>query len=330
MVAWVDPRLVGAWCDPFVDNSWLIAAVIIMTAAYLATVVLLMHYLKRTISSANMLMFLSFSLLLVQPIFAFAPFDGLYYLGYVTPSNLYIIPTQTLLKLTTIAVFMLTPLLLKRSVAVKWLVLIGLLVIANGLSKPNYLIIMLPALAVLVGLESRKKHDINYSVFAVMQLSCLLVLAWQYYFKFINPDHLIYQSSIALTLPFDVMSHLSGYVPAKILLSIVFPLYVATAFRREAGNDLDTVYAWILFGFGLLYAIFLSETGHTKFAGNFIWSAEIGNFVLFAASARLLFTHAQGNWAQWERRTRWGSVIFSIHLLCGVIYYVRSFSHPYL
>jgi hypothetical protein len=328
VVVSIAPSLALGSDDPYVDNSWLVSCLIVLGVVCALTIFLLKRYLARTIRSDYLAMAIAFSLLIVQPIFAFAPIDHRYYLGYFTP-NIYVIPTQTLLKLTTIALFMMTPLLFKKGVSWLTIALVMVLVIANGLSKPNYLILMMPALIIMASIEIYKKRQINYAVFAAMLVSGATVLVWQFIFKFINAENLIYQSSIAVTKPFDVLSTLSDYAPEKIILSIVFPLYVVIAFRREASKDREIIFSWILFLLGASYAIFLAETGPAKYSGNFLWSPQIANFVLFAASARFLFTRIPQDFAKLDRRTAAAVSIFAIHLLCGIFYYVRSFTHTF-
>lgn len=329
IIMWIDPSFGILKSDPFVDNGWLTSGVIVVTAAYAGIALLLVKYLVGSSISSGMAMLLAFALMILTPIFLLAPFDGLYYLGYITPSTVYNIPTQTLLKLTTLALFMATPLIKKQEVSVGILGLLSVLVIANGLSKPNFLIIMLPALFTLVALRRMRHEYVNHAVIAAIFGVSVLVLAWQYYFKFENPDGRIYDSGITVTLPFEVMSHLSAYVVIKILLSIVFPVYVAVVFRKEIFQDTELIYAWLLFIFGMIFSIFLAETGSQRYSGNFLWSGEIGNFVIFVVSTRFFFFKGVTQNKALIARLNIGIIIFTFHVVCGLIYYVRSFTHAY-
>jgi len=73
-----------------------------------------------------------------------------------------------------------------------------------------------------------------------------------------------------------------------------------------------------LSGAGQLYLF--AETGERMYHGNFRWSAQIGLFILFAWSARLLLRQPveflRGSRA--SRALAWG--IFGLHLLAGLVY----------
>lgn len=326
IVARIDPALELASHDPYVDDSWLVSNVIIMTVIYVATIACLEKYFNDLSVICRRL--LAVALITVQPIFVLALWDNKYYLGYVTPSNLYIIPTQTLLKLTSIAVFMMTPMILKRNVRVWSALWLILLVVLNGLSKPNYLIIAVPVIIVGSTIWYLRGRYINYAVLAAYVVPSIGVLAWQYYFKFVNPDAVIYESSITITAPFEVMAHLSRYPELKLVLSVTFPAYFAIVYRRIAIEYWDVFYALCLMFFGLIVAIFFAETGYFRYAANFVWSAQIANFCFFVATAKVFFGDVRVRRS--NRKAYFiGCAVFALHALCGLIFFVRSFSCDY-
>ncbi|HVW52338.1 MAG TPA: hypothetical protein VHC91_18445 [Trinickia sp.] len=326
IVARIDPALAFASHDPYVDDSWLVSSVIIMTTIYAVTIAFLEKYLDNF--SVIYRRLLAVALITVQPIFVLALWDKMYYLGYITPSNIYIIPTQTLLKLTSIAVFMLTPMILRRNVRVWSAFWLSLLVVINGLSKPNYLIIAVPAIIVGSTIWYLRGRYINCVVLASYIVPSIGVLAWQYYFKFVNSDDVIYKSSITITAPFEVLAHLSRYPEVKLVLSVAFPAYFAIVYRRIVMGYWDILYALCLMFFGLIVAIFFAETGYARYAANFVWSAQIANFCLFVATAKVFFgdvrVHSSNRKAYFI-----GCMIFALHTLCGLIFFVRSFAFDY-
>jgi hypothetical protein len=305
-----------------VDNGWIVSCIFIMALTYFLSFYILYKYLIKSGIDDNLSIFLSVSLLIVAPIFILSIFDGRYYFGYLSPT-IYNIPTQSLLKLMTIAVFVFSPCLAARLVPTKNLVLMSLLVVLNGLSKPNFLIIMLPALVVLSIWRVWRRQELNFSPVLCMACAAILVLSWQYYFKFINPDGRIYESSITLTAPFEVWNHLTGFVSLKFILSVVFPLCVLLFYWESVVVEVEMQYAWLIYIFGAFFSAFVAETGMYRYAGNFIWSGEIGVFVLFVASVRFVFLLPMNCKKCFKYRL--SVLLFAMHVLCGVIYYVRSF-----
>jgi len=119
-------------------------------------------------------------------------------------------------------------------------------------------------------------------------------------------------------------------VPLKLLLSVLFPLYVLVAYRRIVFRDFFVRLGFAAFVVGLLMAAFLGESGIPRYFGNFTWSAQIGCFLLFVGTTAFFFGTAvlgQG------RRTSmaWaGIAIFALHVGAGFIYYGRSFTQPFI
>jgi hypothetical protein len=108
-------------------------------------------------------------------------------------------------------------------------------------------------------------------------------------------------------------------VAVKLVLSVVFPLAVALGFRREAWRDVPLRLAWLAFLAGTAYAYGLAETGPRRVHGNFLWSAQVANLVLFAASVR--FALARAGDAE-PRRGRTAvlalcAVAFALHVASG-------------
>jgi hypothetical protein len=166
----------------------------------------------------------------------------------------------------------------------------------------------------------------------VAYFSGLAVLSWQYYFKFADPASPMYQSSITLTAPFEVWSYYSDYIALKFVLSSLFPLYVAIIFWRSTASDVLSKYAWILYIIGLAYTGFLAESAANsaiKYAGNFIWSGQIANFLLFVSTAKLFFSKTSFCPWQVNKKMLFGLLIFMLHAIAGLIYYIRSFSFNY-
>ena len=322
--------------DRFTYYDWGISAFAVMLEIYIGIELLLAGYLKRRFNDGvknfdNAAYFIAFGISICAPIFLLAPIDGKYYLGYLTPSTIYMLPTQVLLKLPSLALFLMTPLMFARARnGGKVALALAVFVLISGLSKPSWLLIMLPALGIIALVKFIKKYPINWRSLGATLGAGVGALSWQYYFKFVDASAPVYQSGIILTAPFEVWRHHSDFILIKMVLSIAFPLYVTAAYLEKAKCDFYVKYSWLLFFIGLIYSGFLGESGKFKFAGNFIWCGEIACFVLFVATASLFFS-AYLNDRQAERtKSAIGLSLFGAHVICGLIYYFRSFDHIFL
>jgi hypothetical protein len=308
------------------DTGWMLSGFLISLFTYVISALLLDRYFVKSGIAENRAAILAVSMMIVAPIFIIAPIDDRFYFGYLSP-NLYIIPTQALLKMMTIALFLFLPHITRTHVSRGEMILIFVITILNGLSKPNFLIIMLPALTLLAAGRLAKKEMVNFPAVLCLFCGACLVLSWQYLFKFTSAGTPVYESRITLTAPFDVLGRIGEYAPAKMMLSIVFPVCVAVAYWKEARRDIEMQYAWLLFLFGATFSIFLAETGPNKYAGNFLWCGEISVFVLFFVTAKFLFRTAQS--PIHKKKFAFSVTLMSAHILCGFIYFFRSFFFKY-
>lgn len=321
--------------------DWGFAAFLVMIEIYVSIALLLFFHLnsrRQSVSnsvSENSAYFVAFGLSIVAPLFFLAPLDNQYYLGYITPSSLYIIPTQVLLKLPSLALFLLIPKFFserhhdsQRNLA--FLLCTAGLVTLSGLAKPNWLLVMLPALVITAMSFYYRKQYINWAALIVIFLCSIVLLAWQYYFKFSDPLSPIYKSQILITTPFEVWRFFSDHIFIKLLLSVLFPISVVLLFWRDAKKDFLLRQGWLLLLIGLFYTAFVGESGKAKYAGNFFWCSYIACFMLFVASASFIFQ----NWPVLNKNSRSKAMvalgIFCLHVACGLIYYFRSFNYSFV
>lgn len=315
--------------------DWAFSALIVMIEIYVGINLLLANHFKKILKnqftySENIAYYIAFGLSIATPIFLFAPIDGFFYLGYLTPSTIYIIPTQVLLKLPSLALFLLSPVFFIQNKSAKILWTIALLVILSGLAKPNWLLVMLPALGIISFIKLLKKQDINWLALIVLLIASFIVLGWQYYFKFFDLTTPTYRSQIILTAPFEVMNHYSDFVFIKIILSILFPLYITLFFWKSVKDDFLFSYGWLLFLIGLIFTGFVGESEPWKFAGNFAWCGLIACFMLFVSSASVFFGKCFVEYQKHKIKIIIGLILFSAHIICGLIYYFRSFESSFI
>ena len=318
-----------------INYDWGFSAFIVMLEIYIGILLLLVYYLKLRFKNniknfENAAYFVAFGISICTPLFLLAPVDGKFYLGYITPSTIYIIPTQVLLKLPSLALFLLSPLFFTKSkYNAKFLLAIVPLVFLSGLAKPNWLLVMLPALGIIALIMLLKNYYINWRALILTVISSVAVLGWQYYFKFVDATAPIYKSSIIITAPFEVWGHHSDFILMKIVLSVLFPLYVTISFWGHVKDDFHVKYAWLLFSIGLIYTGFLGESANLL-SGNFVWCGQIANFMLFVAAAAMFFSKYPVEYQKDKRKVIIGFTLFCAHVVFGLIYYFRSFESSFL
>lgn len=321
--------------------DWGFAAFLVMIETYVGIALLLFFHLiaRRQVGENpvgdNSAYFVAFGLSIAAPLFFLAPLDGKYYLGYITPSSLYIIPTQVLLKLPSLALFLLTPTFFSErhfsgGKNLEYLLCVGGLVILSGLAKPNWLLVMLPALIITATSFYCRRRYVNWTALLVIFLCSIILLSWQYYFKFTDPLSPVYKSQILITSPFEVWLFFSDYIFIKLLLSLIFPIAVALLFWHDAKKDFLLLQGWLLLLIGLTYTSFFAESGEAKFAGNFFWCGYIACFMLFVSSASFIFQNWPVFYKSSKRKATAALFVFGLHVICGLIYYFRSFSSSFM
>ncbi len=175
------------------------------------------------------------ALTLVAPIMLLAPWDGLYYLGYIGLVN-YHNPTIQLLKpLALVCIILATRDFSSGRSSWKIILVAAFLTILSALIKPNFLLAFLPALGLLAILYALSKQAVDwYLVFFGFMVPGGISLLVQYgiaYF-WLNGDN----TSIIFD-PFGVMSGFSQFLLLKFTLSILFPLIVLLFHFREFFRD---------------------------------------------------------------------------------------------
>lgn len=256
-------------------------------------------------------------------------------LGTITPTT-YHNPTILLHRATALALFLfISAYALKgedsESSRPNSLVLIGLgaaITVTCGISKPNYLLAVLPALILWLGWRWLRKEAAEWrvAVFGVI-LPGILFLAWQYYFTYLNPTENLAGSSIIFA-PFEAVLTISGSLLTEMILpfavSLIFPAVVYLANWRAARHDRALNFAWLTFIVGASHMYLFAETGWRLTHGNFFWSAYVTLFVLFFASARFALRRWLNYRDQHRRKLDWRTILclaaFLLHVYSGIRY----------
>lgn len=262
------------------------------------------------------------SLTLVAPVMLLAIWDGQFYYGYIGLAN-YHNPTIHLLRPFALMSFTLAVAALQSARASTRRVLAAAtLTLAAGLIKPNYALIILPAIVLLAVFHYWRRQPLDWRTLGLgFVVPGLLVLSSQWVVAFWLARG---EQAGIVVQPLVVVDAFSDFLLPKFLLSILFPLAVLVIGGRDAFRDGALQLAWLGFVAGAAQMYLLAESGDRMFDGNFRWSAQIGSFLLFAASVRYLLL-VRSSLALQQMRDRalvYGTYL--AHLAAGVAYYVRS------
>lgn len=267
---------------------------------------------------------------LAAPVNLFTP-QNLYY-GYF-PTTVYHNPTTILMKPFALGAFFMLPRLydagFRSARPYAWLVGYGLMTVLGMLAKPSFIMVALPALAV-VTLYRLWKHAYVHWLLLIggVVLPALLLLVYQTLVLtspelgggiYIEP----LRTHFEWTLHYDKQA--DQQLLEKLLLSIAFPVLVFVLYWRESRKDMLFLLAWVMLGFGLLYSYLLVDRIEIA-AGNFIWSAQIAVVLLFAAAMRLLASQPLAAWG-WRGGT--SLAVLGLHLLAGFYWYYLHLTVSY-
>ncbi len=309
------------------DLSWGTAALAVTLGSVILSTGVLFTIFRRKVSGLTA-GGLAIGLNLVAPLLFIDPLNNLTYLvnGYIAP-NLFHNPTLLLLKPLAMAQFalVLDTLSEKRSGWV-WVFATALVSAAAVFSKPSYAICLLPALGLLTLIRLLKKQSVDWVRLVLgVVVPTFIFLIWQFIITYGQEN-----SSAIIFAPLLVMKHYSatGTLPAKLLLSLVFPLVVTLLCWKSAIRSRKIQLGWLGFVISLALVYLLAETGTRQFAANFYWSAELSMFILFAACVWFLIENKpllDSPFRKW-----WIVTTGLAHLVVGVTYYYYVVFHLYI
>ncbi len=262
------------------------------------------------------------SLVIVTPVVLPGLLDGYYYFGYLGLAN-YHNPTVHVLRPMALIMFFYALSALETPRHSGWHIAFCFLVFAAGtFLKPSYTVSLGPVLVLFVLYRQFvQRCPVDWKLLVIgMGLPSVLFLAPQFVITYISgePD-----GGIAL-MPLVAASMMSEHLGIKFLLSIVFPLAVLALNFRAMLRDRAMLLAWATFAWGASQFYLLIELGSRYTHGNFLWSAQIALFILFAATIRFLLEHPV------ERpRTLAGYLAYVQHVIAGIIYYIYCYTTPH-
>jgi hypothetical protein len=308
-ILWITRGKVGLW----------VGLILVQVIAQVLTALILYFWFGQLLGQGwdARRAFWAVTLTIVAPVMALLPVDGNYYFGYIGLAS-YHNPTIHLLRPFALVSFILAVRSLEAPRSPLWMVFASALMIAfSALIKPNYALCVLPALALLAVARLLRKIPVDWRmVLGGFVVPACLVLAVQGIVTYSDGGSIIFQ-------PFTVEAGYSGYLPVKFLLSIIFPLCAAIIYAPKIARQPEMLLAWAAFAAGVLQLYLLAESGGRLEHGNFRWGAQIGLFLLFAATARLHLKSTARIGKERFKQCLFVGIAYLPHVIAGVVYYVH-------
>jgi hypothetical protein len=212
---------------------------------------------------------------------------SLYLIGYF-PGNAYHNPTMLVAKPLLVLAVPCAVAALTRTGTLAWreAALLAAPIVLLGLAKPNYLGCLLPVLLIGAGWNAVKRRAVSWPRVIVVCAAAAVTLAST--FLLYRSEELGFETSVIFA-PFQVIAVYAPVDPFTVIrslaASLAFPLAVAVMWPRAALRDLTMRLAWGGAAVALFISYFLAEGGGRLDHGNFLWTGQMGVFVLFVASA---------------------------------------------
>jgi hypothetical protein len=289
------------------------AAVVIAALAVAAKAVLTYRRIREAGEVATALL-AALALLFAMPLFNWWNVSRIY-LGQISP-NVWHNPTS-------IAVLPLAMLLFAAASKLtipdrpRHVAAASTLALLNGVTKPNYLLALIPCWLVQLALRPAPEPAVARSRWrsAAILAAALFaptagLLLWQAH-RFKTGG-----GGVALE-PLAVWRLYSPNIPASIVLSVAFPLVVLLLCWPIARQQSRLVLAWSVLLVAVLQMALLAESGARWSHGNFFWGAYAANYILFVESAALLASLPR---SPRSPRSILAWSILGAHAIAGVVY----------
>ncbi len=322
-------RFIGGGIDEWLAvNAYPISALLVALAFYVA--IGLMLFKKIPLKNPFAKSGLALALMLITPITLFTISQHRMYLGYIGIS-VYHNPTVILLKTISLLLFW----VVLKNVEGKigkgaWIITIALVVL-DALAKPNYVMIMLPGLAVWLVILLIQKKQVNWWYIALaVALPAVLILGYQYVMAFMENTN---------GIEFAPLAEMLHYAPARkallfwLAMSLAFPACVFFCYPKKFFKEQGLLLGSLILFFGLLLTYFFAETGARQYNLNLLWGAQVALLLLFVectAFTIMQFQVYNGEEKKYVKIIRRVTLItiFALHLISGILFYIFEVIQP--
>jgi hypothetical protein len=204
------------------------------------------------------------------------------------------------------------------------IVLTALLTLACILAKPSFVMIFLPALAIVTLWRLLFRQPIDwFLLIGGIVLPAVGLLGYQ---------ALTWTDGGMALVPFETFRlwdyhydpNTSANLGLKLLLSLLFPMVIYGVYLPQARRDVLFNLAWLCALTGTIFSYLFIDTGDPV-AGNLTWNGQIGVFVLYIAAVLFFLRHNHALFAgkigalSWRFWLCW--LIFGLHLVSGIMWY---------
>jgi hypothetical protein len=203
--------------------------------------------------------------------------------------------------------------------------LMAALTVASILAKPNFVMIIVPALVIwLVLLRLMRRHV--YAQFVIMGIVVPGIAFLAYQSMSYTASGMAFQpfyTQWLFALHYDPNANVD--IGLKILLSIAFPLVVTLLYWRQALQSPMLMLIWIATVGGIMLSYLFYDPGEPP-AGNLIWSGQIAVMLLhLAALLFLIRRHPWLNAGPAQDLLRFGicAAVLELHVASGVLWYME-------
>jgi hypothetical protein len=262
--------------------------------------------------------------MLLSPISLFTPHH--LYFGYIGLTT-YFNPTSLLLKPLALAhLLLVVQLLSKRSVTTARSIVLMLLTLLTGITRPHYFICIIPALIIYLMICWGDLQKVVLPLVWTVFLPGCLLLAWQFFFTFISgsPD---YAKSTIIFAPFAGMREHSLNLAPKLFASIMLPGSLLLYYRKEIVRTPMLLLPAIAVVIGLAYSYLFAEAGERGGSMNFIRAGEISVFLLtMCVTIYHVRSMRERKW-QWNFANIGITILYLLSLASGIMLYAAETFH---
>ena len=278
--------------------DWPTAALIVTMAGLMGTAMILGVWIQEAVPGRfgvqlALAAVLPLALFTLQPVLPFGPMERDQWLIGYFPPNQWHNPTTLLSKPVALVLFGIgmAAAFGPAGTTRRRIGIAAGLVVLSALIKPNFLMALLPAVG-LACLINARRADWKLLIIG-LALPTAAVLVSQYLMRYV-----VQQEEMGFTVVWRPLLVIGLYSPTdpvtlatKVVASVLFPIAVTLLFVTDAVRDRRLGLGWLVFLSGAAFAYLFAEAGGQEDSGNFLWSGQLGAFVLFAVAAMSLVSY---------------------------------------